>query len=253
MTVGLQRSEVRALDLSAERIWPPQDCPLVHGWRCRLDRGVTRRANSVLAADWLGDSLAEAIEAVRSLYRERGLDPCFQITEAAEPDRLDAVLDDSGFLEEGTSLVMQAANSAPDRPVSKGGHGVELVPRPEREWLEACFGGRADSGARARTEIIHRIGLPAVFAAIGPVGQRQAVGVGLLDGTRGWINCMQTRPESRRQGMARAILLALSVWLTQRGAECLYLQVEADNEPARRLYEAAGFARIYGYHYRVER
>lgn len=40
-------------------------------------------------------------------------------------------------------------------------------------------------------------------------------------------------------------------WAGNRGAERLYLQVEAGNEPARRLYESAGFARSHTYHYRV--
>ena len=85
MICRLPRPEVAQIDLSAERIWPPARLEQVSGWRCRLDRGVSRRANSVLALNWSGDDLREACRQVVALYRRTGLRPCFQITPAIAP------------------------------------------------------------------------------------------------------------------------------------------------------------------------
>ena len=40
-------------------------------------------------------------------------------------------------------------------------------------------------------------------------------------------------------------------WHAEKGAVASYLQVEADNHPARRIYQRLGFADAYAYHYRV--
>ncbi len=49
-------------------------------------------------------------------------------------------------------------------------------------------------------------------------------------------------PDFRRQGVARALILALIGKLRKRGSRCLTLEVRASNDPARTLYESLGFA-----------
>ena len=51
-------------------------------------------------------------------------------------------------------------------------------------------------------------------------------------------------PDSRRQGVARALILALIGELKKRGSRCLTLEVRASNDPARALYESLGFAHV---------
>ena len=48
-------------------------------------------------------------------------------------------------------------------------------------------------------------------------------------------------PNFRRQGVARALILALTEELKKRGSHCLTLEVRASNDPARALYESLGF------------
>jgi ribosomal protein S18 acetylase RimI-like enzyme len=57
-------------------------------------------------------------------------------------------------------------------------------------------------------------------------------------------------PEQRRRGVAQSLLRTLAGWAGEQGAERLYLQVERDNAPARRLYDRLGFTEAYRYHYR---
>jgi GNAT superfamily N-acetyltransferase len=51
-------------------------------------------------------------------------------------------------------------------------------------------------------------------------------------------------------GHAARIIGALSAWAQAQGAARAYLQVVADNVPARALYAGLGFADAYAYHYR---
>ena len=48
----------------------------------------------------------------------------------------------------------------------------------------------------------------------------------------------------RRQGVARALILALTEELKNRGSHCLTLEVRASNDPARALYESLGFVLV---------
>ncbi len=62
---------------------------------------------------------------------------------------------------------------------------------------------------------------------------------------------MATAPSARRLGVARLTLSVIARWAHPRYGVGLYLQVEQSNEPARRLYERAGFTPLATYHCRV--
>ena len=51
-------------------------------------------------------------------------------------------------------------------------------------------------------------------------------------------------PDFRRQGIARALIGALTQALKKRGSRALMLEVRASNTPARTLYETLGFAPV---------
>jgi ribosomal protein S18 acetylase RimI-like enzyme len=46
------------------------------------------------------------------------------------------------------------------------------------------------------------------------------------------------------------VLLSALRWAYSRGGRVAWLQVEADNAPALRLYSSLGFGELYRYHYR---
>jgi ribosomal protein S18 acetylase RimI-like enzyme len=59
-----------------------------------------------------------------------------------------------------------------------------------------------------------------------------------------------TDEAERRQGHARMVVASLLAQARELGARHAYLQVQADNEPARRLYRQFGFEERYLYWYR---
>ena len=60
---------------------------------------------------------------------------------------------------------------------------------------------------------------------------------------------LATRPDVRRQGLARQILRACADEALRAGASSMYLQVAADHAPAIALYESLGFTTHHSYVY----
>jgi predicted GNAT family acetyltransferase len=72
-----------------------------------------------------------------------------------------------------------------------------------------------------------------------------------LEGKLAGIFGMVTAAEHRGRGIASAIVAKLLDDARAADAETAYLQVEADNVPARRAYSKFGFKDCYAYWYRV--
>jgi GNAT superfamily N-acetyltransferase len=72
---------------------------------------------------------------------------------------------------------------------------------------------------------------------------READLVGLYD--------VFTASDSRGQGWSRRLCQFLLARARLQGARVAYLQVDADNAPARTVYRRLGFADGYAYHYRA--
>jgi ribosomal protein S18 acetylase RimI-like enzyme len=67
------------------------------------------------------------------------------------------------------------------------------------------------------------------------IGTRVAPGIGHVSG-------MYVEPSLRRQGIGRALLLALAAVFAERGIDHVVLDVEAGNPAALAFYERLGFA-----------
>ena len=63
------------------------------------------------------------------------------------------------------------------------------------------------------------------------------------------LECVATRPEARRRGVARAAVGALGRWAAERGATASLLAVLEANGPAHALYEALGLTEASAYAY----
>lgn len=242
--------DIRALEQYLLRGWPPARLVCVRGWRCGLDRGVTRRPNSVWPLAWEGDApLAEAIDEVEALYRRAGLRPCFKITRAAQPAALERALAARGYSSEGWSHVLVAAAA---QPAAQAGPHAEIVllERPSDAWLACYWAERASVEERAALGgLIERIAAPRAFGAA--LVEGGVASVALAAASDGWaqISAVRTVPALRRRGLAAAVMAALVGWARAAGSERFALQVEAGNAPALALYHEAGFRRAYDYHY----
>jgi N-acetylglutamate synthase len=222
----------------------------VDGWRLRYGGGVTRRANSVLAARagaWL--TFDERLAIAEAFYARYGL-PCrFQICPASRPEGIAEALLARGY----STVPATNVQVGPLGPMRAGALGrTRIAAQLDAEWLAAYAAGEGDANPAklpARRDILQRIAPRAGFAAIEADGQIAAVALGVVE--RGWMGIFSvaTRPAYRQRGLARALLGDLAAWGRDQGATQGYLQVHSQNRPALALYAGLGFSTLYEYVY----
>ncbi|WP_299953938.1 GNAT family N-acetyltransferase [uncultured Modestobacter sp.] len=246
--MGQRRSPlgVVELELLAARGWRALEEDRLGDWLLRAGNGFTGRANSVLVVGDPGVPPEEAVAAVARWYDDRGLQPCAMLP-GVQSRRADAAFAAAGWATDGDVLVL----TAPVAPTGPPAVPVDLSPTPDDAWLAGYRyrGGPLPAGA---LEVLTH-GEDVVFASVrldrepAPLA---AVARGVL--TDGWlgVTAVTVAEEHRRRGLATAVMAGLQQWAADRGAHSVYLQVTAENAPARALYRRAGFIEHHRYHYR---
>lgn len=243
--------EITLIEELAANAVPAAVSQELDGWRLRFNLGVTRRANSVLAAREGGAlSLEVRLAEAEAFYGRRGALARFQLCPASQPASLDAELAARGYSVSAPTLVQTGYLG----PMLKAAVGMARVTEQfDEAWLAAYVEGEGETSPvkiAARREMLQRIGPPAGFAAVAVDGELAAVALGVVE--RGWLGIFSvaTRPAFRGRGLAAVALGDLAAWAQARGASRAYLQVFSANAPAIRLYERLGFTTHYQYWYR---
>ncbi|WP_240675137.1 GNAT family N-acetyltransferase [Cellulomonas endophytica] len=271
-----------------ERVtWPPlRTVTTPSGWRVGLSEGLTRRANSALApqddpAAALGPQVLDEVEDV---FAAAGLPSVLRLDGAAgRPGGATAgMLRARGYAVRVTTLVLvtddplRAAALAVGRDPAPGGEdgsgsgdgdadgggpgvpdGLDLSgrPEPEDDWLDLWLGEKAGVGtsgaglsraAAARTLLS---GAPATYLTARRAGR--TVGVLRVAPAGSWaaLACLVVAPGERRRGTGRRLVAAGLRHAVDGGAERVFLQVEAENHAARRLYGRLGLRPADAYRY----
>jgi GNAT superfamily N-acetyltransferase len=245
----LSRIEDAGLNASA----PPQQRWL-DGWLLRFSPGKAKRARCINAVAPGRLPLALKLQLARQVFAEAGLPMVLRITRFTQPADLDGQLAALGYslLDDTRVMVCRGLPDAAPAPLPPGTCWAQLSPDEYADAVGALRGSPPEQ-RRAHAQRIAWSPVPYEGFAIrresdGEVlacGQfaREAELVGLYD--------VFTRESERGRGLARLLcerLLSLSI---KQGATVAYLQVDADNQAARRIYQRLGFADAYAYHYRL--
>jgi ribosomal protein S18 acetylase RimI-like enzyme len=243
-------SQVEDAGLNASA--PPQQ-RWMDGWLVRFCPGKAKRARCVNAVAAGRLPLADKLAAADALYRAAGLPLLVRITPFSEPDTLDTALEALGMTSLDDTRVMLTASLDGLKP-SAWAAGLTLHPVGHEAFAQAVGRLRGSSLAQRQAHAERLALSPVPFegwvvkqAEQGDVvacGQfaREGALVGLYD-----VFCAEAL---RGRGVATALCGALLEQAQRRGAQAAYLQVEADNLPARRVYRRLGFVDAYAYHYR---
>lgn len=244
----LSRIEDAGLNASA-----PSEQRVFDGWLVRFSPGKAKRARCVNALAPGRLALDDKLAQLQAFYRGLGLPLFIRITPFSEPSDLDARLAALGWatLDDTRVMVCPSLDALLAEPWPAG---LSLQEVDSSRFAEAV-GGLRGSPAEQRSAHARRL-------EQSPVPCR---GVLLQDGRGELLACaltaiedamvglydVFTAPSARSQGLARRLCTHLLVQARAAGARVAYLQVEADNLPARRVYQRLGFSDAYAYHYRT--
>lgn len=243
----LSRVEDAGLNASA----PPQQRWL-DGWLVRFSPGKAKRARCINAVAEGRLPLADRLAECESIYRDCGLPMQVRVTPFSCPGGLDAHLAGAGFVAIDDTRVMVAAAGLPAaEPLPPHVALQRLEPAAFAEVVGALRG----SPPAQRTAHAERLASLPVRCEGWVLRGRDdqavlACGQFALEGRLVGLYDVFTAPDRRGQGLARQLCSQLLGRAAEAGAGVAYLQVDADNAPARAIYQRLGFADAYGYHYR---
>ncbi|MET8683517.1 GNAT family N-acetyltransferase [Streptomyces sp. NPDC004732] len=230
------------------RAWQPVESERLGEWELRSAAGFTRRANSVLPLGDPGRPLEEALRYVREWYADRGLPPYVQTATGAEgtQELLCAALEEHGWTRE-VSTQLHIGALAPVADLDADTDRVTLSRSFDEPWLRRYK--RFGVPGPHVLEVL--AGGPSVwFASVPGSGDAPAaIGRCVVDGRWAGFMAVEVAPEHRREGLATAVMTALSRQALAEGASAAWLQVEDDNDGARALYDGMGFAAHHAYHH----
>ena len=236
--------------------WPPPRSVDVDGWRVGLSGGVTRRAGSTLALAPVAD-VPRAVDEVERLYREDEAPAVFRVGDPQTAPGLVDELDARGYTTAAvTDVLVRGLDGAPPvgsaaaRDVAAPDVSVRVADAPDDAWLSVWLAGKGGARAPSRAVVT---GAPALYLAA-TAADGTDVAVLRAAPVDDWValSCLQVVPAARRAGLGRALTLQALALAGQRGARRAFLQVEAGNGAALRLYTALGFRPAHRYAYRVQ-
>jgi ribosomal protein S18 acetylase RimI-like enzyme len=243
-------AKVRRFEAAGFRAWPAASVHYDGAWLTRLNAGYpAKRLNSVnpLDPDDVRD-LPQRIAQAGRRFEACGRKLIFRLSPLSGR-AISRHLDGEGWEHFAESLVM----SMPLETHEAVQGAMDQIPLKDLTRF-------VDAAVKTQClDLALRAGLSEIIGAIQPeaglfVLERHeapaASAICVHEGDLAGLFEIATTPEERGRGLARRIVLSALKWARLRGARRAWLQVEADNRPARRLYETLGFREIYRYHYR---
>jgi len=236
------------LEEKALNAWPALETTLHKGCLLRSARGYTKRANSANPLYVAPEDFSAVADYAEAYYSRKEQPSVFKIIDDPRYRSFDTYLAEQEYQRIDETLVMTARIKSPGSPVP----GVTLEDRFTESWREAFLTTNAVT-EKLRPVVLTMLDTVPVETLVASAIQEDRIiahGYGAVDGE--WVGFFDivVHPDFRQSGWGRKIMAALMGEAARRGVTRGYLQVVADNTPARRLYSSLGFTREYTYWYR---
>jgi GNAT superfamily N-acetyltransferase len=240
---------IEQLSLSA---WPALRTVFFDGWVMRFSEGYTKRSNSVVPLYPGTLNLDRKVGYSDRMYKERNLPTIFKLMKTPSLETLDEYLSRADFECLDETMVETCSLS---RLPSLSTDCLHVQDGFSSEWVNGFFhcSGLRDLRKQATARALLASIAEKVISVRKFSGERTTgCGFGVVQDQNVGLFDISVHEDFRRQGIATQIVGSLLEKAKSMGAATSYLQVVADNEPARRLYAKFGYREAYRYWYRIK-
>lgn len=252
--------------------WPSHKIELYDGWLLRFSHNYTYRTNSVEQVGHSSIPVDEKISYCEKVYENYHTPTNFKINPLLDSS-FDRMLAERGYevrhVTEVMNMTMENFIPYPQVSAEYEYYGrnsglpsfieypdstlVQLRDRITDEWITSLFrlnGTTNPTLRRIVPSMFKAIPKETIVAFIEIDGRTVASGLGILDRGHVGLYAIYVDASCRRKRFARSICSAILSEAKKKGASNAYLQVVADNEAAKHLYQSLGFEYFYTYWFR---
>ncbi len=254
----------RVEDAGLNATAPPQQRWL-DGWLVRYSPGQAKRARCVNAVALGRTPLEAKLTMVKSLYQAASLPLFFRITPFTLPATLDDDLAAHGFVRPSDDTLVMVCRALPSTTTPAhalpAGFVIERVGTHTLAQAVGRLKGHplALSQAHAQRLELSPVTWSSYVVKRTSDGAVVTCGQAAIEGDLIGLYDIMTDVNARRQGLATALCEHMMIELQKQPSSThpgmllrsAYLQVEANNESAHRIYARMGFADAFQYHYRT--
>ena len=217
-------------------------------WILPFDPGTVGRAKSAVPLKHAAPDVS-VLREIEATYASRACPVMLRIPVLPTFDGFRHHLAEAGYREH-TITEVQIADARSMRAVSDDAP-AEVLGAPTDAWASVFLGEGFDPVDG--TSRVRKLGQAAgsLFATL--LQDDCPAAAGAASFSHGWasIHGMRTAQGRRGCGLASRVLATLAAAAIARGYQTIFLQVAADNAPAKSLYERAGFTHAWSYSYWV--
>jgi GNAT superfamily N-acetyltransferase len=246
----LARIEDAGINASA-----PREQRWVDGWLVRLSPGKAKRARCIQAVAPGRLGIDQKLALCLPLFAAAGLRAFVRITPFSEPIGLDAHLAALGMERIDDTRVMVVASLdlfGAGRPSASGASRIQAARAAAFAQWVGLARGSSPLERSAHADRINNAPVPRHSVLLhDESGVVVACGQVVIEGAVAGLYDVFTAESARGRGHAEQVCRHLLGCAAAAGARIGYLQVDAANDTARRIYHRLGFVDGYGYHYRT--
>lgn len=232
----------------------PRQQRWIDGWLVRFAPGKAKRARCIQAVAAGRLSIEDKLARCLPVFIDAGLPMYLRVTPFSEPPGVDEALERLGWQAVDDTRVMVRRLEPRTADADDGAVVVEAVDADRF----AAWVGRARGSSEAETlghaERLRQSPVRHLFLlACDGGGRAVAAGQVAIEGAVAGVYDVVTLGAERGRGFGSGLCRALLGHACAEGATLAYLQVDAANDAARRIYRRLGFVDAYTYHYRTPR
>ncbi|CAH0129725.1 hypothetical protein SRABI96_00203 [Peribacillus sp. Bi96] len=232
---------------------PALQTQIYDGWVLRFADGYTKRANSINPIYSSNEDLKKKIMNCEQVYFERNDRAVYKMTHQAKPINLESVLEESGYVLEGTTSVQILELVETEAPNESN---VMKYDHLHDDWFhDFCLLSHVNDNDQTHLKKMFENIIPKTcFMLLTDDGGTVAAGgLGVLEDEYIGLYNIFTHENFRNRGYGAKLIRNLLHWGKENGAKNAYLQVIETNAPALCLYGKLGFEEKYTYWYRTKR